>query len=309
MRQAHGVNLAEASVSNPLARLASSGDRTVLRAHLHDPIVAARCPDHLAPLVDRPAQRLFAIYVFASLAGHDRDGGMPVVRRSDQHRVDVLPIQDMPEIRVHIALADPLPGRGGAVLIHIANGGDRAARVVVDGQQTHPAPAASDQGRRHALVGRPLIGSTQNVAGDHSRRDQARSRTAQKVTPIPWTLPGSHRSLLRDAMIPNEANQRRTTSHCTNGTAACTTAKACPKGLYGNSTNRSQAGALAHFSAGIRNLLLAANSLVPFHRRARPAGKLTAQLPLCLPRATLSSPSPPRRRGGGGERSLPRLSL
>ena len=129
-------------------------DRAVLGAHLDDAVVAPRGLDHLPALVDRAAQRLLAVHVLAGLAGHDRDRGVPVVGRGDQHRVDVLAVQDAAEVLVDVALPDPLLRGGRVLLVHVAHRGDACSGVVVDAQQAHAASAAADQRRHHPLAGR-----------------------------------------------------------------------------------------------------------------------------------------------------------
>ena len=79
----------------------------LLRAHLDDAIVAARGVDHDAALADGERERLFDVDVLARLARHDRRQRVPVIGRADDHRVDVLAIEDAAEVAV---VRDPASG-------------------------------------------------------------------------------------------------------------------------------------------------------------------------------------------------------
>ena len=52
-------------------------------------------------------ERLFAIDVLAGFRRRDRDQRVPVIRRRDAHRIDVLPREQFPEIVVGRALLRP----------------------------------------------------------------------------------------------------------------------------------------------------------------------------------------------------------
>ena len=64
--------LAEPSIANQLARQTEAIIGTLLRTGLHDAAMCASRFDHLASFDDRQAQRLFAVHIFARLAGMNR---------------------------------------------------------------------------------------------------------------------------------------------------------------------------------------------------------------------------------------------
>ena len=65
---------------------------------LDDPVVLPRRLDHGPPLRDRHRQGLLDVHVLAGPARLDHLDRMPVVRRGDHHRVDVLPFEDGAEV-------------------------------------------------------------------------------------------------------------------------------------------------------------------------------------------------------------------
>ena len=67
-------------------------------ADLDDPVVLPRGLDHRPALGDRHRQRLLDVDVLARLAGGDHLDRVPVVGRGDHHRVDVLAIEERPEV-------------------------------------------------------------------------------------------------------------------------------------------------------------------------------------------------------------------
>ena len=76
-----------------------------LAAAGEDPAVTPHRLDHRPALADRQALGLLAIHVLAVLAGLDGDDRVPVVRRADQHGVDVRTGQQLAEIVVRLAVA------------------------------------------------------------------------------------------------------------------------------------------------------------------------------------------------------------
>src|SRR5690606_17563796 len=75
------------------ARLAAA-----LRPVGHDlPVLAGRL-EQLGPFPHVVAARLFAVHVLAGLAGPDPQQRMPVIRRGDGDRVDLLVLDELPRI-------------------------------------------------------------------------------------------------------------------------------------------------------------------------------------------------------------------
>src|SRR5690606_29232651 len=80
---------------------------------------------HLADFfafVDRKRERFFAVNVFASLHGLDRNFRVPMVRRADDHGVDVFAFEHFAIIFLNVGFAaDSFTRTLGPVAIHIAN--------------------------------------------------------------------------------------------------------------------------------------------------------------------------------------------
>jgi hypothetical protein len=86
---------ADAAVPDQLAGHAEPAVGTLLAAGLEDAPGLFRGPDDLSALLDRQRERLFAVHVFAGPHRRDRDHGVPVVRRADDHGVEVGPRQKL----------------------------------------------------------------------------------------------------------------------------------------------------------------------------------------------------------------------
>jgi hypothetical protein len=81
-----------------LDRFAHRRAAAIHRPHLDDLVVATGSLDHLTPFGERVCRRLLDVHVLARLQrpyGRER---MPVVRRGDDHRVDVLVVEHAAEI-------------------------------------------------------------------------------------------------------------------------------------------------------------------------------------------------------------------
>ncbi len=196
MREPHSVDLAQAAVADPLARLAAAADGAILGTHLDNPAITSRRLDHLPALVDRPAERLLAIDVLARLAGQHGDGGVPVVGRGHEHGVDVLAVEDAAKILVGIALSDPVLGGGQVLPVHVAHRRDGTAGVVVNGQQVRAPPSTAHQRGDHPFAGRPSFGSPNRVRGNEVRYGEAQPRRAEETAPAQQVFPSGHASLL-----------------------------------------------------------------------------------------------------------------
>jgi hypothetical protein len=96
----HGADpeeVTDPSVPDDRRGLAEGGVRALLGTRLQDTAATARCFDEHASLADRERERLLAVHV---LAGEQRglgDGGVPVIGRADEHRVDISPRQQILE--------------------------------------------------------------------------------------------------------------------------------------------------------------------------------------------------------------------
>ena len=80
----------------PLIKFAGLGAEhgtDALRADLHDAIIFLRCGDHLEALGDGVRHGLFAVDVFAGVAGIDDDALVPVVGNGGDDAVDIFAVE------------------------------------------------------------------------------------------------------------------------------------------------------------------------------------------------------------------------
>ena len=152
------LNLAEMTFVHPGQRLLDRGRRADLGAGLDDPVVLRGRVDDLAALPDVVGNGLLQVNVLARLAGPHGLQRVPVVRRRDGHRVDVVALQELPVVddRQRIGRAGlDRPGLRGLehVAVDVAESGDFDARhlhVVVD--VVVAAAAQADDGDAEHLV-------------------------------------------------------------------------------------------------------------------------------------------------------------
>ncbi len=107
------VHLADRPRGEQLARLRVDERADALAADLqHTPGLLLRL-EHPDALVDRVHHRLLAVDVLALFQGVDRHPLVPVVGAGDDHRVDVLPVEDLPVVARRV---DVLAELGAALL-------------------------------------------------------------------------------------------------------------------------------------------------------------------------------------------------
>ena len=145
----------------------------LLRAHLDDAVVAAGRVDHHPPFADGERERLFDVDVLARLAGqHGRDR-VPVIRRADDHRVDVLAIEDAAEVarrerrRLIEVLLDALGRLGDLLVVHVAEGDALRAEAQGVAQNAAPLAATTDEADAN-----PPVGAGDAVLGRGVQRDR-----------------------------------------------------------------------------------------------------------------------------------------
>ena len=68
--------------------------------HLNNTLVAVCRLHHFAALIDRQAQRLFAVDILAGVAGFDHLQGMPMVGSGDHHSVQGLVFDQLPPVGI-----------------------------------------------------------------------------------------------------------------------------------------------------------------------------------------------------------------
>ena len=117
--------LADPPVAHQLARIAEVVRRALLASGLKHGCVSPGGLDHLFRLANGQSQRLFAVDVLARATRGDGDDGVPVIRHSDEHGVDVRAGKQLLELVVSIASGERAGGGCAAVLLL-----DLAARVL-----------------------------------------------------------------------------------------------------------------------------------------------------------------------------------
>ena len=154
----HLAHLPQPPRMHELDRLAVVVPAAPHRAHLHHAPVSVGRRHHRPPLRDARRQRLLAIHVLARLARHHGRQRVPVVGRAHQARVDVLALQNAPEIFHRLRFRPVLflktrQRRRDLRVVHVAHHGDlhlgmRAERSRVGDRN----PAAPDQSHPHPVV-------------------------------------------------------------------------------------------------------------------------------------------------------------
>ena len=171
------ANLADPTAADQFASLAAHGHRAGLRAVLEHAAVAF---DRLAAsqiLRQADTQRLLDVDVLAGTCRRDGHGHVPVIRRGDADRVDVVAGEDLPEILIGatigvlvVGVHDAL-GLLAAILPHVADGhqlGVGAGQLIADVH--HPARPDAQVAKHHAVAGRRPPFAAQRVGGNHVRR-------------------------------------------------------------------------------------------------------------------------------------------
>jgi hypothetical protein len=149
------VQLADLALADELEGAGVVRARALLAAHLHHPVVLASRPHHGPPLGHGQGQRLLDVDVLAGAAGHHRHQRVPVVGRGDDHRVDVLVVEQVAEIPVRRGLpAGQLHALVQVGLVDVADGHrlDLGAGQEVLPQRL-PLVAAADDADADALAG------------------------------------------------------------------------------------------------------------------------------------------------------------
>ena len=138
----------------------------LLTAHLNDGACPSGDLHHRPGLGNAGCGGLLDIDVFARVHRRDHDQGMPMVGCGDEHRVDVRPGQNLPEIGINVAslvltgglrravgFLDLVPGFQGMRLVDIADRDDLGVRRRQHlGHITLPLSPASDQGEGDPVI-------------------------------------------------------------------------------------------------------------------------------------------------------------
>ena len=100
MPHPHRHDLADPAAADQLARSLVMRPRALLGPDLNDPVVPPGDVDHPAPLARKQRERFLDIHVLARRTGQHRHERMPVVGRRDHHSVNVVVVEEGPEIGV-----------------------------------------------------------------------------------------------------------------------------------------------------------------------------------------------------------------
>ena len=197
-------HLADRARLHQLGELGIELRRPPLRAHLHDPVVPPGRLDHPPAFADREREGLLDVDILARVARHDRLDGMPVVGRGDDHRVDVLLVEDAAEILVPLdRAAEFRQPRGDSVgqllemrmdlvelpvqirLVDVAKGDDLGVLVSEERvEDLHAAVSDADAADAHPIVG-PDHAARASGAGGRGRR-RAREGRLGEVRRLKW---------------------------------------------------------------------------------------------------------------------------
>jgi len=149
-----------------------------LRAHLRGELRAGGRLRDEAGFVDGVRERLLAVHVLAGVQGHQRGGRVRVVGRGDENGLDILVIEDAPQVGTELRLREAVAGLGGAFFIHVAEGDDLLARELA--QVPCPLAGDADDGDTEPVAGGSAL-RMGAVAGD-PEPDPGDDRALQEVT-------------------------------------------------------------------------------------------------------------------------------
>ncbi len=154
------------------------GRAAALRADLHDPPGAPRGGEHRLPLDDVDADRLLHINIRARLDRGDHRQGVPMIRRGDEHNVEVFLLEHLAIVGIGARLllrdlpsGDHVRGVGEHLLIDVAQRNDLDRRDLDQAKQISLAipPAADEPDPRRFLIdklrGKPARGGERQPRG------------------------------------------------------------------------------------------------------------------------------------------------
>ena len=151
--------LAEVAVDGEARGLAETGHRPGQRGRVDDAVVGAGGLDHFPAFEQIVADRLLDEHMFAGLRGVDAHQRVPVVRRGDPDRIDILTLQQFPVVGEGLGLLVMLGAllKGVAEIggIDIAERRDPDARHGTAPLHVVPPHAADLDFRPHTDDGQP----------------------------------------------------------------------------------------------------------------------------------------------------------
>ena len=180
------VHLADSAATDQLACQTKVVRRPLLAADLEDPGIPPRIVHHRPPFAHGQRQRLFAIDVLACLASVDADQRMPVVGHGDEHRIEVLAVEQFAEVPVRLATArHPRRPVGQKLGVRIAKSDRPNRRILHDHLEMVAAhPVDADVPEVEPIVGAGPTRRGQRIAGQHVRsREPRRGRSSRPLEP------------------------------------------------------------------------------------------------------------------------------
>ena len=156
----HHVHLTELSRVHIVDEFLSVGPAASLSADLDDPVVLSGCFDHQPTFPQVVGDGLLDVDVLACLAGQDGCGCMPMKRGRDDDAVDLLIVQDPPDVLFQfgtfsLTFLGDLHRRLDYVLVHVAEVLQvhirHLAEVLNEGFAATPD---THNGQGHLVVGR-----------------------------------------------------------------------------------------------------------------------------------------------------------
>ena len=174
------AHLADHAVAEIGRRGMAVGGRAALRADLYGDLVFLGRRDHRLSLVDGAARRLLHVDMLAPFRRVHHLHGVPVIGRGHHDAVDVLAIEDIAIIAIHVDVrAGRFRGVGESVLIDVANRGN--VHLVAVGSTLHVTQViAAHAAHADMAEGEPLVGPG-NLGGDQVGEARRGRRGGQKL--------------------------------------------------------------------------------------------------------------------------------
>ena len=147
----HHADGAELALLDELARGNEVGRAAPLRVDLHNPAQAAGGVHHGLAFEEGVRDRLFAVDVRPGLHGGDGRQGMPVIRRADQHHIEVLRLEHVAEVMKQLRplllpAGNFVRGELKILLVHIAQRHHLGSSRIHEMPQVHHAvPAGANE--------------------------------------------------------------------------------------------------------------------------------------------------------------------
>ncbi len=202
--RAHERDLADLpGVEILLLRLQIVPARSLLHAHLADAVVHPRRLDDRRALLDRQRQRLLDVDVLAGRQRVERDWTVPVIRHGDEHRVDVLLVEERAMVFVGLRALRRLLSALDLCAVDVAETDEvrRPQREEI-GHVADAARAASNQ--PHA---QPIL-RAQNARRRQRRRRGRRTNSLQKIPTIRWLIHARLFTVTRVGPHPHASDAR-----------------------------------------------------------------------------------------------------